>query len=138
MHSLPLEVKEMIARCCYEQDEALRIAVGRNADGTYPDGARSEVAFACCPVATNTLGTLFCLSTEWAEIAAPFRFAVSVCSASYCLLLIANSPSIWPADTHGSEDPATKLSGGRPPSASPALHALHCARGLQNAGRGQL
>ncbi|BGP44030.1 hypothetical protein JCM10450v2_008247 [Rhodotorula kratochvilovae] len=68
---LPTELKSQIARMCAAQDEAI-VEWTAKFEVMHSDGS-DELEYMRDMYGTS-LGTLFCLSRGWAQIAAPFRF----------------------------------------------------------------
>lgn len=87
MHSLPTELKQLIARVCDEEDRRLRQALGLCEDGTIArprsltgaTDAMTRLATSALALPRCSVGALFGVSREWSELAAPYSFAVRWC-----------------------------------------------------------
>ncbi|GAA5991842.1 hypothetical protein JCM10908_002232 [Rhodotorula pacifica] len=74
---LPTEVKQLIARMCDEQDQAIRVAEADFCERSEGYDVPAELEPWQTMPEPSTLAVLYGLSREWRNIVTPYRFQVS-------------------------------------------------------------
>lgn len=92
LDSLPTELKKRIVELCAEQDERFKQWT-HHFEEQVEQSAGLEMAGELDDLVRNvthrqqsSIGSLFCLSRQWSELAAPFRFKVRLLFFADCKL----------------------------------------------------